>query len=212
MEKLKLILHLRNKNKTNRQDAYDTMPLKTNRLLLRQWKQSDLEPFSELNSDPEVMEFFPKTLSRTESDKLARKIKKFITENGWGLWAVELISTHEFIGFVGLNSPKPEFPPAPCVEIGWRLARKYWGSGYATEAGQECLKFAFEKLKLEKIVSFTTLKNLNSQAVMERLGMINTHQNFMHPNIEKNSPLCEHVLYSITQQQWKKNNDQFNRK
>ena len=125
---------------------------------------------------------------------------------------MELISTHEFIGFVGLNSPKPEFPPALCVEIGWRLARKYWGFGYATEAGQECLKFAFEKLKLEKIVSFTTLNNLNSQAVMKRLGMENTHQNFMHPNIENNDPLCEYVLYSISQQQWKKNNDQFNRK
>ena len=84
------------------------------------------------------------------------------------------------------------------------------GSDYTTEAGQECMNFTFEKL--EKIVSFTTLNNLNSQAVMERLGMKNTHQNFMHPNIEKNSPLCEHVLYSITQQQWKKNNDQFNRK
>ena len=175
---------------------------------MRQWKSSHLELFAELNSDPKVLEFFQKILSRTESDELARKIKKFITENGWGLWAVELISTHEFIGFVSLNSPTPDMPPAPCVEIGWRLARKYWGSGYATEAGKECLKFAFEKL--EEIVFFTTLNNLNSQAIMERLGMENTHQNFMHHNIKKNSPLCEHVLYSITQLQWEKNNDQFN--
>ena len=108
---------------------------------------------------------------------------------------------------MGLNSHKPEFPPAPCVEICWRLTRKYWGNGYATEAGQECLKFAFEKLNFEKIVSFTTLNNLNSQAVMERLGMENTHQNFMHPNIKKNSTLCEHVLFSITQLQWEINND-----
>ena len=186
--------------------------LNTKRLFMRQWKPSDLDPFTMLNSDSEVMEYFPKTLSRAESDELAGKIQNFITETDWGPWAVELISTNEFIGFVGLNSPKPEFPPAPCVEICWRLTRKYWGNGYAAEAGQECLKFAFEKLNLEKIVSFTTLNNLNSQAVMERLGMENTHQNFMHPNIEKNSPLCEHVLYSITQQQWKKNNDQFNRK
>ena len=110
MEKLKLKLHSRKKNKTNRQEICDTMILKTSRLLLRQWKQLDFEPFSELNSDPEVMEFFPKTLSQVESDKLARKIQKFITENDWGLWAVELISTSEFIGFVELNSPKPDMP------------------------------------------------------------------------------------------------------
>ena len=105
-----------------------------------------------MNSDLKVMEYFPKILSRIESDELAGKIKKFITENNWGLWAVELISTHEFIGFVGLNSPKPEFAPAPCVEIGWRLARKYWGFGYATEAGFECLKHTFENLNLDKVV------------------------------------------------------------
>ena len=115
--------------KWHEQNACDTMVIKINRLILRQWKPADLEPFAVLNSDPEVMEYFPKILSRIESDDLAGKIKDFINENGWGLWAVKLISTHEFIGFVGLNSPKPEFSPAPCVEIGWRLARKYWGSG-----------------------------------------------------------------------------------
>ena len=171
-----------------------------------------MAPFAELNSDPNVMKFFPKTLSRAESDELAGKIKKFITENGWGLWEIELISTSKLIGFVGLNSPKPDIPPAQCVEIGWRLSSKCWGNGYATEAGFECFKYAFEKLKLEKVVSFTTLNNLKSQVVMERLGMENTHQNFMHSNIEKNSLLCEHILHSITQQQWMKNNDQFNRK
>ena len=199
-------------NTSYNQDDYDTLSLKTKRLILRQWIPADLAPFAGLNSDSEVMKYFPNTLSGEESNDLAGKIQLFIAENDWGSWAVELISTHEFIGFVGLNSPRPEFPPAPCVEICWRLTRKYWGNGYATEAGQECLKFAFGKLTLVKIVSFTTLNNLNSQAVMERLGMENTHQNFMHPNIKKNSPLCKHVLYSITQQQWKKNNDQFNRK
>ena len=159
--------------KWHKQDACDTMVIKTSRLVLRQWKPADIEPFSELNSDPEVMEYSLKVLSRKESDEIAGKIQKFITENGWGLWAVELKFTHEFIGFVGLNSLKPELPPSPCVEIGWRLARKYWGFGYATEAGFECLKHAFENL--DKVVSFTTLNILNSQAVMERLGMKNTY-------------------------------------
>ena len=107
-----------------------------------------------LNSDPNVMEYFPKTLSRAESDELAEKIQNFINETDWVLWAVELMSTNEFIGFVGLNSPQSEMPPAPCIEIGWRLARKYWRFGYATEAGKECLNFAFNTLKLEEVVSY----------------------------------------------------------
>jgi len=185
-----------------------TMTLKTKRLILRQWKLSDFETFAILNADPEVMKYFPQTLSKQESDELAEKIQTFIAVNGWGLWVVELKSTGKFIGMVGLNKPKAELPPSPCVEIGWRLAKKYWSKRYATEAGKECIKFSFENLNLGEVVAFTTLNNVDSQAVMKRLGMTNTYRNFMHPHIEKSNPLCEHVLYSITKQQWKKLNDQ----
>ena len=171
--------------------------LNTDRLRLRQWTESDYTPFARLNADPLVMEYFPATLSTAESARMAEKIKQRLSEHGWGFWAAELKSTGEFIGFVGLNPPKPELPFSPCVEIGWRLDRKFWGNGYATEAGRATLDFAFGQLKLEQVVSFTSVLNRNSRAVMERLGMRDTGQNFMHPDIPVGHPLGEHVLYKI---------------
>lgn len=179
--------------------------LETNRIRLRQWKVEDYLPFSELNLDAKVMEFFPNTLTKTESDAMADKITSLISKRGWGFWAAEQKATHEFMGFVGLHSPNSELPFSPCVETGWRLAKKFWGFGYATEAAKQALNFAFEALHLDEVVSFTAVENKKSQAVMQRLGMINTKQNFMHPDIKINKPLCEHVLYKIKREQWVNN-------
>lgn len=169
--------------------------LNTHRLRLRQWTESDYIPFARLNADPLVMEFFPATLSAAESDRMVEKIKQHFSEHGWGLWATELKPSGEFIGFVGLNPPRPELPFPPCVEVGWRLDRSFWGNGYATEAARAALDFAFGELKLEEIVAFTSVLNQKSRAVMERLGMRDCGQNFMHPDIPLEHPLCEHVLY-----------------
>jgi RimJ/RimL family protein N-acetyltransferase len=183
----------------------------TKRILLRQWEIQDFVPFAEINSNPDVMKHFPKTLNQIESDCLADKIKLFIKNNGWGLWAVELMSTGEFIGFVGLNKPKENLPFAPCVEVGWRLANKHWGQGYATEAAKRALNYAFSTLGLEEVVAFTTPNNIGSLTVMNKIGMTYSGLNFMHPDIDQKNRLCEHVLYKITNKEWKIY-DEFTRK
>ena len=167
--------------------------LETERLKLRQWKHSDYKPFSEMNADSEVLKYFPHTLSESESNALADKIESLIAKKGWGFWAVELKNSNDFIGFVGLHEPT-DLPFTPCVEIGWRLAKQYWRHGYATEAAQAALKFAFETLCLDEVVSFTSLLNKRSQAVMQKLNMVDSGQNFEHPNVPVGNQLREHVL------------------
>ena len=171
--------------------------LETDRLLLRQWKPEDYPIFSEINADPEVMKYYPRALNVSESNGLAHKLATLISEQSWGFWAVERISDRQFIGFVGLNQPTYPLPVHPCIEVGWRLAKKYWGQGYDTEAARASLKFGFETLELEAIYSFCSVSNHKSSAVMERLGMRNCGQNFRHPNIPKDHCLSEHVLYII---------------
>ncbi|MDO6748562.1 GNAT family N-acetyltransferase [Gilvimarinus sp. 1_MG-2023] len=174
-----------------------TIELSSARVKLRQWQTSDLPVFAALNRDPEVMAYCPDLLSPTASDQLASRLQADIAKRGWGFWAAELKATGEFIGFVGLNTPSADLPFSPCVEIGWRLARPYWRSGYATEAAKTALKFGFNALGLPEIVAFTSQQNFRSRAVMLRLGMHNTEQNFLHPHIAPDSPLAEHVLFSL---------------
>ncbi len=173
----------------------------TERLRLRQWCAADREPFAALNADLKVMEFFPALLSRRESDAMANRCEALIVERGWGLWAVETINTQEFIGFVGLHTPAPELPFSPCVEVGWRLVAKHWGKGYATEAARGALRVGFEQLGLPEIVSFTSVVNIRSRAVMERLGMCDTEETFEHPNVPVGSALRKHCLYRLSRGQ-----------
>lgn len=178
---------------------------RTKRLQLRQWKPDDRPAFADMSADPEVMEYFPKTLSRAESDAVADRCEALIEERGWGFWAVQLLGTNEFIGFVGLHIPRDDLPCAPCVEIGWRLARSYWGKGYATEGAEVALKVGFEQLQLQEIVSFAVVDNRRSRAVMERLKMISATQTFDHPDVPEGSDLRKHCLYKISRQEWASN-------
>lgn len=175
----------------------------TERLFLRQWRTTDLEPFAALNADPRVMEYFPSIIDRERSEASVAHWSSQIEERGWGLWAVEIQSTNEFIGFVGLQVPTAPLPFSPCVEVGWRLALPYWGKGYATEAAEGSLRVGFTQLHLEEIVSFTALTNRRSRAVMERIGM---HEDvaatFEHPNVPEGSPLREHCLYRLSCKEW----------
>lgn len=182
----------------------EIIEIETERLILRQWHDEDKPLFAKMNADPDVMKYFPAVLTVEESNVLAEKIETLIAKNGWGFWAVEIISTGEFIGFVGLNQPTYEVPVSSCVEIGWRLAKEYWGNGYATEAANACLDFAFQNLVLEDVYSFTAVSNKRSRAVMERLHMTNTETNFEHPLVPENHPLREHVLYKIDLSSWEK--------
>lgn len=182
----------------------DVIELETCRLRMRQWKRDDWPFFAALNADPVVMEYFPATLTKSESENMADKIYDLLTEHGWGFWAVEEKKSNMFIGFVGLHRPIAELPFTPCVEIGWRLARQFWGKGYATEAAHAALKVAFEVLNLKKVYSFTSACNTRSIAVMERLHMVNIVQNFEHPDIPEGHCLREHVLYRLSVDRWRR--------
>src|SRR4030095_14220666 len=170
----------------------------TPRLKLRQWRESDREPFAAMNADPAVMEFFESTQSRANSDASITTWQAQFVAQGWSNWALELREPREFIAFTGLSVPRRTFVFSPCVEVGWRLARKAWGKGLATEAARASLKVAFERLLLSEVVSFTAVGNLRSRAVMERIGMHNTNQDFEHPGITEGHPLCLHCLCRIT--------------
>jgi RimJ/RimL family protein N-acetyltransferase len=177
-------------------DDYDrrVAELSTQRLVLRQWRDSDLELFAELNADPEVMRHFPAPMAREESDSFAQMVSETIERQGWGLWAVGITGGPDYIGFVGLNTARFGAPFTPAVEVGWRLAREHWGHGYATEAARAAIAFGFDELNLDEIVSFTAPANERSRRVMERLGM--THDprdDFDHPRAP--ARLNPHVLY-----------------
>ena len=161
---------------------------------LRQWQDSDLERFAEMNADPEVMRFFLKPLSRTESEAAMERFRDDITRRGWGLWAVEVDGM--FAGFTGLSEQTFVSDFTPCVEIGWRFRPEYWGRGIACAAAREAEVFAFGRLKLPELVSFTTESNLRSRRLMERLGFSrNPAEDFEHPLVPADHPLVRHVLY-----------------
>ena len=177
--------------------------LQTQRLILRSWRASDLEPFARMNADAEVMNYFPSVLSRQESDRLVGRIEEHHQAHGFGLWAVEVRATGAFIGFVGLSVPSFQAHFTPAVEVGWRLARPFWGNGYATEGAREAIAYGFDFLGLSEIVSFTSMLNLRSIAVMQRLGMSSrSADDFDHPGLPAGHPLERHVLYRADKKCW----------
>ncbi|MGF1538393.1 MAG: GNAT family N-acetyltransferase [Elainellaceae cyanobacterium] len=178
-------------------------PLTTPRLLLRRWQQSDLVPFARLNADPEVMRYFPYRLGRPASDAFVEHIEACFEQQGFGLWAVELREGGDFIGFVGLKQPNFDAHFMPSVEVGWRLARPYWGHGYATEGAQRALTYGFDTAGVDEIVSFTAVVNQRSKAVMARLGMTYcATDDFDHPALPKGHELQRHVLYRMSKSRW----------
>jgi ribosomal-protein-alanine N-acetyltransferase len=172
--------------------------IRTARLILRPWRDEDLEPFAEMNADPAVMEHFPSLLTRTQSDETAGRIRAHFAEHGFGLWAAEVPDVAPFIGFVGLLRVVFEAHFTPAVEVGWRLARAHWGAGYATEGARAALDYGFNQLGVGEIVSMTAPGNLRSQRVMQKLGMTrDPADDFVHPKIPADSPLQPHVLYRL---------------
>lgn len=173
--------------------------LETQHLLLRRWRDSDREPFAALNSDPRVMVFFPAVLSRAESDRAVGRIEAHFEKHGFGLFAAELRQSGAFIGFIGLWTPDFHAPFTPCTEIGWRIAAAYWNQGLATEGAKAVLGYGFDSLQRSEIVSFTTVTNLPSRRVMEKIGMTRRPEDdFDHPKLPEGHPLRRHVLYRIS--------------
>ncbi|MGA7925319.1 MAG: GNAT family N-acetyltransferase [Candidatus Sulfotelmatobacter sp.] len=172
--------------------------ISTERLVLRQWRDSDREAFAHMNADPRVMEFMPSVLSTEESDALADRIEAHFRQHGFGLCAVERRQDGSFIGFIGLSVPTFVAPFTPCVEIGWRLAADYWGQGLATEGAKAVVRHGFETIGLGELVSFTVPANTRSCRVMEKLGMShNAADDFDHPRLPEQHPLRRHVLYRL---------------
>ena len=173
---------------------FDT--IRTDRLVMRRWRDSDLEPFAALNGDPETMRYFPSTLDRAGSDAFVEHIEMLFERQGYGLWALETAAAGEFIGFTGLNPMPDGVPGEGGVEVGWRLAKHAWHQGYATEAARAAMGVAFAGLRLAEIWSITAVLNQPSQAVMRRIGLTQ-HAFFEHPRIAADSPLHQHVAYHL---------------
>ncbi len=175
----------------------------TPRLVLRRWQPSDRNPFAAMNADPRVMEYFPRPFTVEESHQAIDRIEAGFEQRGFGLCAVELQADHSFIGFIGLSVPNFTAHFTPCIEIGWRLAARAWGNGYASEGAKAIAAHAFETLKLDQIVSFTAEQNLRSRRVMEKLGMtFNPDDSFDHPNFPLGHLLRRHVLYRLRAQEF----------
>jgi len=178
--------------------------LRTQRLLLRPWRESDRVPFAAMNADPRVMEHFPRISTREESDAGFDRIVARMEQQGFGLWAVELPGVAPFIGFVGLN-PADAVLGRRVLEIGWRLVAEHWGHGYATEGGRASLAHAFDALGEDEVVSFATTGNQRSRHVMEKLGLSRRPEDdFDHPGVDPAWSGRRHVLYRITRAEWRR--------
>ena len=171
--------------------------IETERLILRTWQDSDFRRFTLMNQDPLVMEFFPKTLSQEESADSYRRITDFIQQKGFGLFAAEEKGSEEYMGFIGFNQPTFSSYFTPCIEIGWRLDRRFWNRGFATEGAKACLAYGFSSLDFKEVVSFTSTINKKSINVMKKIGMAFDGE-FEHPNVEEGHPLRKHILYRIS--------------
>lgn len=171
--------------------------IQTERLTIRKWTKADLLPFSEMNRDGEVMKYFPRPLTFSESELFFKKIVKHFDDHGYGLYALETLHDKHFIGFTGFNITNFESFFTPCIEIGWRIVSKEWGKGYATEAANACLEYGFSALAFQDVYSFTSVLNKRSEHIMKKIGLKKISE-FDHPKLENDHPLSRHVLYSIT--------------
>lgn len=170
----------------------------TQRLIIRHWRPTDRPALAALNADADVMRFFPARLARAESDAFYDRLQSGVERHGYAFPAVELKADGALIGLVGLSRATFAAPFTPATEIGWRLARAYWGQGYASEAARAALAYGFSTLRLPEVVSFTAVPNRPSQAVMVRIGMTRDRaEDFDHPGLAPGHPLRRHVLYRI---------------
>ncbi len=175
-------------------ERFDT--IRTARLLMRRWRDADRDPYAAINADPVVMRYFPAVQDRAASDVMIDRMETLFERQGFGLWALELADTAEFLGFTGLNPMPDGVPGAGGMEVGWRLAQHAWHHGYATEAATAAVDVAFNGIGLEEIWSMTAVLNEPSQAVMRRIGMT-PYARFEHPRIELGHPIRPHVAFRM---------------
>jgi RimJ/RimL family protein N-acetyltransferase len=175
-----------------------TIAIRTPRLLLREWRDEDIEPFVAMSADTEVMELLLGPFDRARSEWWVTGKREFWRENRYGEWVVEAPGEAAFVGVVGLSRITYEAHFTPTVEAAWRLARPYWGRGYAYEAARAALEDGFTRLGLTEIVAVTTPPNHRSRGLMERLGMVRDREgDFDHPRVPEGHPLRRHMLYRL---------------
>jgi RimJ/RimL family protein N-acetyltransferase len=172
--------------------------IETERLILRQWRDSDLMSMAKINADHRVMEHFPAVKTFDETQQFINGNRALFKEVGFCFYATELKGTQELIGFVGI-APVSEMPCGNAIEIGWRLGAQFWGQGYATEAARAVIDYAFNILNIKELVSFTATTNKKSESLMQRLGFIRSQKDdFDHPRIADGHPLRRHIFYRLT--------------
>jgi RimJ/RimL family protein N-acetyltransferase len=172
----------------------------SSRLGFRNWLETDLDPMAELNTDVAVMEFFPSVYSREQTLDFIKRMQLHFQDKGFCYFAVDRLDTQEFIGFIGLMSKDFEADFTPCTDIGWRLKKSAWNSGFATEGARCCLEQAFNRYGMEKVYSMAPKINVKSEQVMKKTGMKKV-KHFDHPALLKDDRLRECVLYELTKEQ-----------
>lgn len=174
---------------------------KSERLGFRNWNKSDLTNFAKINADLDVMEHFPKPLTKKETSEFIERLQIHYNNNGYNYFATEILETGELIGFIGLayQDYKSDFTPA--TDIGWRLKKSVWGNGYATEGAKKCLEYAFTKLNINHIISIFTETNTKSEKVMLKIGMIKKGV-FNHPKLKDYTEYEKCICYEITKRDW----------
>jgi RimJ/RimL family protein N-acetyltransferase len=174
----------------------DRYLFKSDRLGFRDWLPCDIKVISEINSDPDVMEFFPNLQSMQETFEFIEKMQKQLVAEGFCYFAVDRLDTGEFIGFIGILKQSFAADFTPCIDVGWRLKRKEWNKGFATEGAKRCIEFAFQQLQIEKVNAIAPVVNVRSERVMKKIGMKKV-KTFKHPKLAGNERLQECVLYEI---------------
>lgn len=164
------------------------------RLGFRNWKNSDINLLYQINTDKNVMEFFPIIPTKKETEDFIKRMQNQFAEKGFCYFAVDILENNEFIGFIGLSKQTFEADFTPCVDIGWRLKKSVWNKGYATEGAKACLNYGFKKLNLKTIYSVAPILNVESQHIMKKIGM-KKYSTFLHPKISNISDLKECIIY-----------------
>lgn len=166
------------------------------RLGFRNWTESDIPLMAAINSNPNVMEFFPSVQDSEQTQRFIKRMQGQFEEKDYCYFAVDALETDTFIGFIGLSDKDFESDFTPAVDIGWRLSEAHWKKGYATEGALACLNYSFKKLQLEKIIATTPAINLKSEEVMKKIGMKKV-KNFDHPLLLDDERLKDCLLYEI---------------
>ena len=166
------------------------------RLGFRNWNDSDIEKMSAINDDPEVMEFFPALVTRNQTSDFITRMKTMFEEKKYCYFAVDELASGNFCGFIGLCDQNFEASFTPCTDIGWRLDKKFWNKGYATEGAKRCLDYGFREINLTNVKATAPVINVKSIKVMDKIGM-KQQLFFNHPRLKGNARLESCVLYEI---------------